>query len=89
MRTFYSFVYVSTGKPDWCPLGIARETCDINWFAMEESESHNAPISFYSDAWLCILQVWQQKIVVFKGTLADAPRMVSSWSHSGRTVVLA
>lgn len=76
-----SFSYVSTSKPDWCPLDVARVAAETIWTAMEESESHNAPISFYSDAWMCTLQVIQQKIVVFKGTLAEALQMTSSWSQ--------
>ncbi len=70
---------MSTSKPDWCPFDTARSAVENIGVAMEEAERHNARWTFYNDAYLATCQVWQAKVVVFKGIHADALNMISAW----------
>ena len=46
---------------------------------MQHSEKHQAPVSFYNDAYLATCQVWQTDIVTCGGTLSSAMKNKASW----------
>ena len=75
----YSFAYVSADLPDWCLLDDARDAVQEIWAKMQHSERHQAPVSFYNDAYVASYQVWQTHIVTSGGTLTTALRSKGSW----------
>ena len=46
---------------------------------MQHSEKHQAPVSFYNDAYVATCQVWQTHIVTCGGTLTSAMKNKASW----------
>ena len=74
----YSFAYVSADI-DWCGLDDAREYVQEIWSKMQHSEKHQAPVSFYNDAYVATCQVWQTQIVTCGGTLSTAMKNKASW----------
>ena len=74
----YSFAYVSADG-DWCLLDDARECVQEIWSKMTHSEKHQAPVSFYNDAYVATCQVWQTHIVTCHGTLSSAMQNKASW----------
>ena len=75
----YSFAYVSADLVDWCSLDDARECVQEIWSKMQYSEKHQAPVSFYNDAYVATCQVWQTQIVTCGGTLSSAMKNKASW----------
>ena len=75
----YSFSYVSADMGDWCLLDDVRECVQEIWRKMQHSEKHQAPVSFYNDAYVATCQVWQTHIVVCNGTLTTAMQNKASW----------
>ena len=75
----FSFAYVSADIGDWCQLDDARECIQLIWSKMQHSEKHQAPISFYNDAYVATMQVWQTHIVTCGGTLTTAMQNKASW----------
>ena len=75
----YSFAYVAADMDDWCRLDDARECIQEIWGKMQFCEKHQAPVSFYNDAYVATFQVWQTHIVTCGGTLTSAMRNKASW----------
>jgi len=75
----FSFAYASCDLPEWCDFDQARSACEEIWKRIQIAESHNAPMSFYNDAYLASSQVWQTQIVVCGGTLSSALQNTASW----------
>ena len=46
---------------------------------MQNSEKHQAPVSFYNDAYLATCQVWQTQIVTCGSNLTSAMQNKASW----------
>ena len=75
----YSFAYVAADLDDWCLLDDARECVQEIWAKMQHSEKHQAPVSFYNDAYIATCQVWQTHIVTCGGTLSTAMQNKAGW----------
>ena len=75
----YSYAYVSSDLDGWCKLDDSRECVQEIWSKMQHSERHQAPVSFYNDAYIATCQTWQSQIVTCQGTLSSAMQNKASW----------
>ena len=77
----FSLSYVSCVVPDWCTFAQVRVAVEEIGVKIQAAERHSAPMSFYNDAYLAMMQTFQQKIIVEGDTMTVALGLTGAWLH--------